>query len=66
MENGYQVIELDDGNGNIVEEVVEVTKTYLYITVSHKTAEEMTAEYNFDEDQLEQLEALLDDENNSL
>lgn len=26
----------------------------------------MAAEYNFDEDQLEQLEALLDDENNSL
>lgn len=63
---GTEIIESDDGNGNIVEEVVEVTKTYLYITVSHKTAEEMAAEYNFNEDQLEQLEALLDDENNSL
>lgn len=61
-----EIVETDDGNGNIVEEEVEVTKTYLYITVSHKTAEEMAAEYNFNEDQLEQLEALLADENNSL
>lgn len=63
---GTEIIETDDGNGNIVEEVVEVTEIYLYITVSHKTAEEMAAEYSFDSDQLEQLEALLDDENNSL
>lgn len=63
---GTEIIETDDGNGNIVEEEVEVTETYLYITVSHKTAEEMAAEYSFDADQLEQLEALLDDENNSL
>lgn len=63
---GTEIIETDDGNGNIVEETVEVTEVYLYITVSHKTAEEMAAEYNFDDDQLEQLEALLDDENNSL
>ena len=63
---GTEIIETDDGNGNIVEEVVEVTEIYLYITVSHKNAEEMAAEYNFSDDQLEQLEALLDDENNSL
>lgn len=30
-----EIVESDDGNGNIVEEEVEVTKTYLYITVSH-------------------------------
>ncbi len=63
---GTEIIEGDDGNGNIVEETVEVTEIYLYITVSHKTAEEMAEEYNFTDDQLEQLEALLDDENNSL
>lgn len=63
---GTEIIESDDGNGNIVEETVEVTEVYLYITVSHKTAEEMAAEYNFTDDQLEQLEALLDDENNFL
>jgi len=61
-----EIVESDDGNGNIVEDEVEVTKTHLYITVSHKTAEEMAAEYNFNDDQMEQLEALLADENNSL
>ncbi len=63
---GTEIIETDDGNGNIVEETVEVTEVYLYITVSHKTADEMAIEYNFNDDQLEQLAALLDDENNSL
>ena len=61
-----EIIKTDDGEGNIIEEEVEVTKTYLYITVSHKTAEEMASEYNFNSDQLEQLEALLADENNSM
>lgn len=61
-----EIVESDDGHGNIVEEEVEVTETHLYIIVSHKTAEEMAAEYNFNEDQLEQMEALLADENNSL
>lgn len=61
-----EIIESDDGNGNIVEDEVTVTKDYLYITVSHKTAEEMAAEYNFTDDQMEQLEALLADENSSL
>ncbi len=56
----------DDGNGNIVETEVTVTQTYLYITVSHKTAEEMAAQYGFNEDQKEQLSELLADENNSL
>ena len=59
-----EIVESDDGN--IVEEEVEVTKTYLYITVSHKTAEEMAAEYNFSDDQIEQMKALLADENNPL
>lgn len=56
----------DDGNGNIVETEVTVTQTYLYITVSHKTADEMAAKYGFNEDQKEQLAELLADENNSL
>ena len=58
--------ESDDGNGNIVETEVTVTHTYLYITVSHKTADEMAAQYGFSEDQKEQLAELLADENNSL
>ena len=56
----------DDGNGNIVETEVTVTRTYLYITVSHKTAEEMADQFSFHEDQREQMAELLADENNSL
>lgn len=58
--------ETDDGNGNIVETETTVTRTYLYITVSHKTAEEMADQYGFNEDQREQMAELLADENNSL
>ena len=60
------ITETDDGNGNIVETESTVTQTYLYITVSHKTAEEMAAQYGFDEEQKEQLAELLAEENRSL
>lgn len=60
------ITETDDRNGNIVETETTVTQTYLYITVSHKTAEEMAAQYGFDEEQKEQLAELLDEENRSL
>ena len=60
------VTETDDGHGNIVETVTTVTRTYLYITVKHKTAEDMANQYGFNEDQREQLAELLADENNSL
>ena len=60
------ITETDDGNGNIVETETTVTQTYLYITVSHKTAEEMAAQYGFDEEQKEQLAELLAEENRSL
>lgn len=58
-----EIIESDDGNGNILEETVEVTKTTLYITVSHKTANQMSDQYRFNEDQDEQLEELLNVDN---
>ena len=58
-----EIIESDDGNGNILEETVEVTKTTLYITVSHKTADEMSDQYRFNEDQDSQLEELLSVDN---
>ena len=35
------ISETDGSHGNIVETTTTVTRTYLYITVSHKTAEEM-------------------------
>lgn len=58
-----EIIESDDGNGNILEETVEVTKTTLYITVSHKTADEMSDQYRFNDDQDSQLEELLNVDN---
>ena len=60
------ITETDDGHGNIVETESTVTQTYLYITVSHKTAEEMANQFGFNEDQREQMAELLADENNSL
>jgi len=53
------IVESDDGRGNIVEEEQQVTKMTLYITVSHKTAQEMAVEYGFTPDQNKQLEEML-------
>ena len=61
-----QITESDDGHGNIVQTETTVTRTYLYITVAHKTAEEMADKYNFNAEQRKQLSELLAEENNSL
>ena len=58
-----EIIESDDGHGNILEERKEVTKTTLYITVTHKTADQMSDQYRFNADQDEQLEELLNVDN---
>ena len=60
------ITETDDGHGNIVETRTTVSRTYLYITVSHKTAEEMANQYNFSADQRKQLSELLAEENRSM
>lgn len=60
------ITETDDGHGNIVETTTTVTRTYLYITVSHKTAEEMADHFNFTADQRQQLSKLLAEENHRL
>ncbi|PWL49586.1 CHAP domain-containing protein [Hominenteromicrobium sp.] len=60
------ITETDDGHGNIVETTTTVTRTYLYITVSHKTAEEMADHFNFNADQRQQLSELLAEENHRL
>ena len=60
------ITETDDGHGNIVETVTTVTRTYLYITVSHKTAEEMAEQFNFTADQRQQLSELLAEEKRKL
>ena len=61
-----QITESDDGHGNIVQTETTVTRTYLYITVAHKTAEEMADKYGFNADQRKQLSELLAEENNPL
>ena len=58
--------ETDDGQGNIVEERYEETKTTLYITVSHKTADEIAEQYGFSEEQKQQLAELLSEDNRSM
>ena len=60
------ITEVDDGHGNIVETTTTVTRTYLYITVSHKTAAEMADHFNFPADQRKQLSELLAEENRRL
>jgi len=60
------IFESDDGNGNIVETETTETRTYLFITVSHKTSDEMAEVYGFDRKQKEQLDALLSEENDEL
>lgn len=61
-----QITETDDGHGNIVQAETTVTRTYLYITVSHKTIDEMAAQYGFNQVQKDYLAELLKDENNSM
>ncbi len=58
-----QITETDDGHGNIVQTETTVIRTYLYITVSHKTADGMADQYGFTEEQREQLAELLAEEN---
>lgn len=60
------ITETDDGNGNIVQTETTVTRTYLYITVTHKTVDEMAALYGFNQEQKDYLTELLQDKNNSL
>lgn len=60
------ITETDDGNGNIVQIKNTERRTYLYITVSHKTAYDMASKYGFNQEQREYLDGLLSDENNSL
>lgn len=52
------ITETDDGHGHIVREESKVTRTYLYITVSHKSADEMASQYHFTDKQKSQLSEL--------
>lgn len=61
-----QITETDDGHGNTVQTETSVTRTYLYVTVSCKTVDEMAAQHSFNQEQKNYLTELLKDENNSL
>ena len=61
-----QTVEVDDGEGGTIEEEVEVEVTTLYITVTHKTADEMADTYSFTADQRQQLAELLAKENRDM
>lgn len=58
--------EIDNGNGNIEETTTVITRTTLYITVSHRTAEEMAEVFSFTKSQRTQLAELLAEETVSL
>ncbi|MFI3326766.1 MAG: CHAP domain-containing protein [Clostridia bacterium] len=61
-----EIIVTDDGEGNLIEEEIEVSETTLYIVITHKTTDEMASEYSFTDDEHEMLAELLSDEYNSL
>ena len=52
----------DDGEGNLVETTTTESRTILYITVTCKTADEMAAQYGFNDSQKAQLAELLSSE----
>lgn len=58
--------ESDDGNGNVKQIKKKVTKTYLYIKVTHKSASEMAQKYGFNDEQTKSLAELLAEKNDSL
>lgn len=56
----------EDDEGNIIETEVTVTRTYLYITIRHKSAWEMAAQFGFDTWQNRRLAELLSPEMDGL
>lgn len=61
-----EVKESYDDEGNITKETARVTKNILYITITHKTVDEMALNYNFNADQIQLLNDLLDNYNDSV
>lgn len=55
-----------DTYGNVVEATTNVTTIYLYITVTHKSVDEMANYYEFNEDQRKQIAELMSDENSNM
>lgn len=61
-----EIHEATDSYGNVVTTEVTVTKVYLIITVTHKTADEMADHYGFTDSQRAQLAELLSEENRGM
>lgn len=61
-----EIVESDDGNGNVLEEEVVTETITLVISVHRRTAAEMAAEYGFSESQLQLLDELLSPDNATL
>lgn len=57
------VTETSDEYGNIIQTITQEQKTFIYITVAHKTAQEMAKMLNFTQEQLSALDLLLSPEN---
>lgn len=55
-----------DDHGNIVETTTTVTNVYLYITVTHKSTDEIANHYGFNETQRIQLSELLSESNQNV
>ena len=60
------VTQTTDEHGNVVETTTTVTTIYLYITVTHKSVDEMANYYEFNEDQRKQIAELMSDENSNM
>lgn len=56
-----ETIQTVDRNGHVIEKKIQKTHITLFITVSHKTAQEMALRYNFNVQQNKQLSELLSD-----
>lgn len=59
------IISIDE-NGNITQQYVTQIKTYLHVSVTSKTVEELAEQYNFDFAQRKLIDELLDSDNNAL
>ncbi len=60
------ITETRGDDGNIIETESTVTRTYLYITVTHKSSDEMAVQYGFTDEQNARLAELLSEENKKL
>lgn len=58
--------ESTDGQGNTIETTEQVEKKYLVITLSSKTADDMSTSYSFNDTQKKYLAELMSDKNNKL